>query len=299
VNEAILALALLQAVVSSSTGVSTVRSDGSTRTTVRNLNGREVPVETVQDTVVTNTPGLRVVERTIRRYDANGRPGPPEKQRIETRTGANESTEVTTTTWRGDLSGSLQLAERSLALTRKSGENADTSVTVERPTSDGRLEIHEKKEQSVRAVGQGRVAETSTTQRRDVNGRWIDVLRSTREETRSGQSTVENQAEYEAATSGQMRLVRQTVSRTTSSGSGASTTEIDVFEPAIPGRAPNPEDRPKLTRQQIVERSTVPGGTVETLSVRFVDPSSPGRLGPVRKVEETTCKGECQPAMMK
>lgn len=297
--EVILTLAFLQAVVQTSGGVSTIRTDGAVVQTVQNVNGREIPVQTVEEKVIAKGPGLEVIERTIRRFDANGRPGPPEKQRIESRTGPSDVTEVTTTVWRGDINSNLQLAERSLAVTRKSGENAETTVVVERPASDGRFEAFERKEQSRLATGKDRVFENSATQRRDVNGRWVDVARATREESRAGATTVENEAQYEAATTGGMRLVRQTVSRTTATPSGTSTTETDIYLPSLAGRAPAPGESPKLARQQIVEYTPTPGGAVETVSVRFVDPSSPGELGRASKVEEITCKGDCPPAIMR
>jgi hypothetical protein len=265
--------------------VATVRSDESTRQTVRNLDGREVPVETADEKVVSDAPGLRVVERTVRRYDPNGRPGPGEKIRIETRSGPNNSTEVVTTTWRGDINGNLHIAERSLAVTRQSGTgNTDTTVSMERPASDGRLELYERKEAIRRSPASDRIAESVRTERRDLNGRWVDVLRTTSEQTHAGPVIEEKREEYEAATTGQMRLVRQTVSRTTGSRTGSSITETDVFEPALAGRVSAAGGPLRLTRREITEHSRTAAGAVETVSVRFTDPSSPDRLLPPRKV---------------
>src|SRR3954464_6815004 len=64
-------------------GVSSVQSNGSRSQITRDVNGRTVPVETAEERVVSDSGSSRIIERTIKRYDANGNPGPPERVRIE------------------------------------------------------------------------------------------------------------------------------------------------------------------------------------------------------------------------
>ena len=49
----------------------------------RDINGRTVPVESTEERVLSDSGSSRVIERIIKRYDANGNPGPPERVRIE------------------------------------------------------------------------------------------------------------------------------------------------------------------------------------------------------------------------
>src|ERR1700688_3256292 len=54
-----------------------------TTETVQSINGRTVPLERVEDRVVSDDASGRVTERIIRRYDLTGNPIPPEKVVLE------------------------------------------------------------------------------------------------------------------------------------------------------------------------------------------------------------------------
>ena len=61
--------------------VITSKSGNDTQTTVtmQSINGRQVPLERVEEKVVREDASGRVVERLIRRYDPQGTPTPPER----------------------------------------------------------------------------------------------------------------------------------------------------------------------------------------------------------------------------
>ena len=246
---------------SAMSGARTTVSGASTATTVRNVNGREVPVETVEERVL----GEGIVERTIRRFDPNGRPGPAERVLIETHKAPDGAVEVRTTVHRGDINGNLSLIQRSTAVTR----GTETVETVERPGNSGGLELAERRETRRRPSG-----ETTVVQQPDVNGRLYESARTTVE--RSG--ATENRAEYEA-TNGRMQLVRQTVTR-----ADGERVEVDIYMPGLQGQ-------PQLSRQQIIEKTPSADGAATVTSVRLVDGS--GRLSPPRVVQETRCTGQC------
>jgi hypothetical protein len=178
---------------------------------------------------------------------------------------------VLTTVHRADLNGNLVLAERRTAVTRKSGDNADTVETVERPAVSGGLQVAERMETALRPSG-----ETTIIQRPDANGRLSETGRT----VVARDDSAENRAEYEA-TGGRMQLVRQTVTRTE-----RDRTETDIFTPGLTGQ-------PRLSHRQIVEKTRSASGVTSTLSVQLADGS--GRLAPPRVAEETTCSGECEP----
>src|SRR6476646_6357347 len=51
--------------------------------TARSINGRMVPIQSAEDRVLSQDPQNKVVERLVRKYDANGNPGLAMKTRIE------------------------------------------------------------------------------------------------------------------------------------------------------------------------------------------------------------------------
>ena len=93
----------------------------------------------------------------------------------------------------------------------------------------------------------------------------------------------ENIAEYENASTGEMRLMRQTTVRIDPAGAR----ELTVY-------VPNAEGKLTLFKQQVIEKKDTGDGTVETTTVRFALPSDPGKLGPARKAEEVVCTGDCK-----
>jgi hypothetical protein len=262
-------------------GVATTQSGGSQSKVTRNANGREVPVESVEERVISDAGGVKIVERSVKRYDANGVPGPPERIRIEERKESDGSLRISSTTLRGDINGAFQIAERSTTIARTSGGRTDTTTAIERPTLNGSMDVVERSEQST-VVSGPKTTENVTTLRRDSNGRLTEFAKKTKEVVASNGHLDENVAEYESAATGQMRLMRQTTAKVDPGG----TRQVNLF-------LPDAEGKPTLSQQQVIEKRETPNGTVETTTVRLASPNDPGKLGPARKVEETVCTGNC------
>jgi hypothetical protein len=255
---------------------------------VRNANGRTVPVSRVQDVVVSDSGGVKIIERIVQAFDPNGNSLPPEKVRIEVRMNPDGSEHTLTTIRRVDVNGNLQLTERRTQVARKAGTDSTVGIIVERPTPNAGFSVVEKIEQQERSAGAGRTSSSSTTWQRDPNGRLVEVLKRTAERTAEGDRTVENSADYESASAGQMRLIRQTVTRY-----DPARTEVEVFERAVAGRATSHDSTPQLTKRQVIERNTRPDGVTESISVQFPLANDPRRLTPLQKVEEIVCDGHC------
>jgi hypothetical protein len=266
--------------------------DGGTdrRETVRNINGQRVPIQTVDEKVVSESGGVRVVERTVKKFDASGNAGAPEKVRVEERKNSDGSTTTSTSVLRADINGNYAVAERAATVTRKSGNTTSSETTVERPTLNGSLELIEKKEDVVRELSPGNTERTSVRSARDTNGRFAEIGKEVVEVKKTGDSTVEKAAVYES-TNGQLELVRQKVSHSTKRGQDEDTV-VDVFVPNSPGQVGN--SKPQLAQRQVIERQKTAKGAVETISVqRAYGGADQSRLGPAQKVEETTCTGKC------
>jgi hypothetical protein len=263
------------------TGVGSVQSNGSRSQITRDVNGRTVPVETTEERVLSDSGSSKVIERIIKRYDANGNPGPPERVRIEETKEPDGSVRTATAISRGDVNGAFQMAERSIKVTKTLGNRIESTTLIERPTLNGSMATVERNEQAIVSSGP-KTTENVTIFRRDANGRMDEFARKTREAVTAGGQVTENTAEYESASIGQMKLMRQSTAKVDPTG----TREVYIY-------LPNPEGKLTLSQQQVIEKKETQAGVTETTVVRFALPSDPGKLGPSRKVEESVCTGSC------
>jgi hypothetical protein len=258
----------------------------------RSINGRVTPLERVEERVIEQDGSRRVIERFIRRYDPNGNPGQTEKIRIEERKTPDGVTATETLTWRADVNGRLQLAERARGETRPAGDAVSSDLSIERPTLNGAFETVEKRSATERKTAQG-VRQETVTWRRDAEGRFSEALRQVTERTGQDGRATENQAQYEAGPAGKLELTSQTVSRSVKNADGSERTELDVYRVWVPGR-PTAES-PRLIEQQLVERRPGADGTVvESVSVRRPAPDGSNPSGAYRKIGGRVCAGECK-----
>ncbi len=107
-----------------------------TTETLQSVNGRMVPLERVEERIVRDDASGRVVERLIRRYDPQGNPTQPVKETIDEQKRPDGSSTTQTTTYRGDVNGSMQLIEKTVTETRKSG-SSETQQREDEPARRG------------------------------------------------------------------------------------------------------------------------------------------------------------------
>jgi len=228
-------------------------------TTFTSINGRRAPLETVEDRVISSTPGARVVERTVIRYDPDGHPGPPEKIRIEETTNPDGSRTQRATTWRADLSGNMQTVERSVTESRSPGAS---QTVVEQPGLDGGMEVVKRSTRTER----GNTAETVTFNR-DPNGNFVPVRREVTTSSLAAGATVEETTVYTPADGGLEPAARQVV-RTVIRPSGLKLRDIEVYSKLGADVAAEP----RLQRRVREEETAAPGGVVlRTTSVRAAE----------------------------
>ena len=262
-------------------GVSSMQSGNSRSQVTRDSNGRKVPIETAEERLISDSGGVKILERIIKRYDPNGNPGPPERIRIEEYKESGGAIRTVTTVSRGDINGALQVAERATTITRSSGPRTESTTSLERPTLNGSMDLVEKNDRTIVTAG-AKTTENITTLRRDTNGKLSESAKMTREAVTSNGLTNENVAEYEAASTGQMRLMRQSTAQIEPTGTRQETIYL-----------PDAQGNMELWQQKVIQRKETSSGAVETTTVRFADANDPGKLGPARKVEETICTGDC------
>ena len=269
--------------VSSKEGSSSVQ-------TLTTLNGTVAPLEKVEEKVISKTETSKVVERIVIPYDTNGNPGQARKIVTSERKNPDGSTSVEISKYRADLNGSFALGEKELKLTRATG--AETSIyekTVVRATLNGE-EIVERQVGNVVATKTSS-KEDIAIERRDLNGSLQPAGRVVVEKLEKDGSVKETATMYEQ-NGIQQQLAKQTISETKKNKDGSSVTKVDVFGTSTPGRYDG--GGLQFREQQIIEK--VPGGSgalKEVFSIRRPTLDGGNVLGPVLKISERNCTGQC------
>jgi len=261
---------------------------------VQSINGRNVPLESVEERVISEGPGGRVVERLIRRYNDDGQPGLSERQRIEETKNPDGTTNVNASIYDSDLNGAMTLRERRISTASKSGEVLRTQTRIERPNVNGSADVAEMRVQVT--TGDEKNSHTDVTVlRRTINGGLAEAERQIiQSQVQNGDKTTTT-AEYNTSVTGRMDLTGQTVSRLTRHADGSEVQIVDVYGAVAPGRAINDNrSGPQLREQRIIETRVGPDKVVESFSVRRATLES-GDLGPAAKISETVCTGACLP----
>jgi hypothetical protein len=266
---------------------------GSRSETLQSINGRTVPLETAEEVVISDGPEGRVVERSVRKFDATGRPSASEKVVTQETKHPDGSSTISKTTYDSDLGGRFTLRERSTTETRKEGDRVSEETRTERPSLNGSLQLEERK--VAITTGDQTTSRTDMTVYRRAGGSSLVETERQSAETRSedGQTTTTT-LQYNTAATGRMEMTGQRVSRLTRSPDGSEVEVVDIYGSTAAGRASGGPAGPKLKEQQIIERTPGPNDSLsETFSVRRTELDSE-RLGPAQRISETTCTGSCK-----
>jgi hypothetical protein len=275
-------------------GGAVVSANGVTTDLRQSINGREVPLEQIQEKVLSQSGNTTVTERIVRHFGANGQVVQTERIVTEsTKTGDGESV-AHSTTYRSDISGNLNEAERKTVDTHKNGPITITDVAVEKKDLSGSFSVAEKRTATSEPISDGK-KQSEDVYLRDANGNLYEAQRSSTIETTSGNQTIRNTAVYEPTVdNGGLALTRQQVHKTIANADGSSSQEVEIFGRPSDGRAYQAGSPPALTEKRTIERQKGPGDAiVETQTVQLPNVNDPGKLDAGRKVSETICRGEC------
>jgi hypothetical protein len=268
-----------------------VAGAGRSEQLVLNMNGRVAPLEKVEEKVLSDNGRERVVEKTIRPFDPNGTPQPPQRVRITERKEADGAKSTETQVFQGNINGGFSLWERSQSTERTSNGRTTIETQVARPTLNGGLDTVEKRSSTILKTGE-KSNEDTLTYRRDASGTFYPAVRAVKETEKKDGRIVENTATYVSGDRRQLELAGQTVVETTLRADGSETKQVNVFGTGAPGRPAT--GQAVLREQQIIEKTKTAGGVVETLSIRRPAVDDSKVLGPLQKISEKVCTGPCQ-----
>ena len=259
----------------------------------RSINGGTVPVEQVEERVLREDASGKVTERTIRRFDPQGNPMPSVRETIEEQKRPDGSSTIQSTTYRGDINGNMQIAEKTTTDSHPTGSGESSETLVQRATADGLTTVEKRDEVLVKQPG-GYQSE-STTYRSDGNGGFYTAVRQNTEHTEQNSQSSDSSAEYERGPNGDLQLHSQTVTKTVTRPDGSKDAVVEIYGRNVPGTVSGSDSALKLQEQQVIATAPGPNNTVvQTLSVRRPSVSDPQTLGPARQISETVCQGDCK-----
>ena len=275
-------------------GMSTSSDDTKTEMS-QSVNGREVPLQRVEEHVLRKDASGKVTERVVKDYNRTGDLISTQRVVTEERALPGGGSSSVSTTYRTDVNGGEQKWERSTVETQVQGSVTRTNTVVERPSIDGGFQTAEKRASVSEKTGPTTTTSDSVYRRND-NGDFYEALRKTDVATVAGDKTTERKMQYEPDMNGQLELNSQSVADITKQPDGSELIKVDIYARSVPGVARESDhSAPQVQEQQIITRhKAADGSVVETLSVRRPTVNDPGRLGPLQQISETACRGKCE-----
>ncbi len=276
---------------------STSSSSDHTQTQIaQSLNGEQVPLEQHSARVISEDANGSVTENIVKRYDPSGQFVSIERTLTELHKTADGSSTVKSTTYKSDINGGEQLAERRTTETKVAGNTTTVNVAVDQPGPNGGFQTVEKRvDVTNTSLDKKSSTTTESIYRGDSYGEMREAVRKVISQTRSGDKVVEDTTDYEPGVeAGALQFQERRVSTTTAASNGSQSTVVDVYAPSADGHVQDPGAKPQLKQQQIITNLKNPdGSTVQTFSIREPDVSDATHLGPLRQITQTVCTGNC------
>jgi hypothetical protein len=257
------------------------------------INGNQVPLQKVEVRVLRKDARGSETETIIQKYDQTGHLISTDRVVTQKQNLPNGGSTERSTTYRTDVNGTEQEAQRSLTETTVVGSTTTQQTVVERPGINGSFSTAEKSTSVTTGTDTSKKT-TETVYRPDQNGDFKEALKQVKEETKSGNQTVVNTANYELGVTGNLQLYDQRVATTVQHPDGSESTQVDLYSQEVPGTVRDPGDKQRVKEQQLITRKKGADGSVTvTTSVRRPSLADPTKLGDPQQISQTVCKGKC------
>jgi hypothetical protein len=277
----------------SSTSVAKSTTDAEKTERIRSINGREVPVEQIETRVLRDDANGKVTETITRKFDATGRLSSRERVVAEEQKRSDGGSTVHAVVSRDDVNGHFVEAERRNTETRPQGSTTTTETVIERRGVNNAFEVASKRSLVTEKTPSGENVSESEF-RRSTTGQFYEAIHRVTERIKSGNQTTEESTEYQLGVTGKLELAGRTATVTSKGADGSEVSEVSLYARAAYGRVQEAGAPQQVKEQQVIQRVPGPGGEVlETVSVRRPSLADPNRLGELKKISETVCRGKC------
>ncbi len=274
-------------------------ADGSTRTVMAvNANGREVPSISIREKILSRGKKGEVTERTIQRYDDDGRPSSQEVSRIEKKRLPDGTTETVETQYRPDLNGRLQPAERSVSRTKTAAGVTTTTVTTHKPSINGGFRPFIEEQTVERKIG-ALSSRIEKTRKEGAGGGRLQLVEreETTKRTSGSVETSETNVYSRSGFSTRLDLTGKRVGRKESRADGSSSETIETYGKETASGATN-VNATRMQVQSVLNRETTvaaDGSTRERSVVQARDVADSSKMvqqGITERVSKPVAGGE-------
>jgi hypothetical protein len=216
------------------------RSVDKQRVEVPGPNGGYQPYsETEKETIQVNATTTRTVERSYR-WDGNGQRYLVQVTGEEAQSSASGDTQLVRTTSSSDANGNLQVTQREVANTRKTGPNAqETKTTFYTLDGNGRLSPSLQTQELRKRSDDHTVEVKKVTLGQDSSGSWkvSEVKEGTIKE--DGKNRTSEESVSRSDLNGRLSEVSRTVDKEIETAAGEKNKTIETYSENIPGLAPD------------------------------------------------------------
>jgi hypothetical protein len=246
----------------------------------------ETFLDVERESVKVDASTTRVIERRYG-HDVNGGRSLVQVSEEEIKQSPGGGENVVRTVSTPDMNGGMQVARREIEQTRPVAADArETTTTVLNPDINGGFTPSMRLQQREKLDAKGNVVEfrrsTSTPQ---ADGRWqVNEVREGSVRDQSGGQKTKEERLLRPDSEGKLAVVGRTVSTESKSASGEKRQSVEKFSANVPGTAPDPNTLHLEQRTTTVQKSTADGGTQTVQHVEERNSGVPGdSLGVTQK----------------
>jgi hypothetical protein len=241
----------------------------------RGADGDFEPYQDVEKTTVrVDSTTVRTTTRTFGR-DSDGAKTLVQVTEEEKHTRAGGDSSVVRSTSNPDANGNLQVVQREIAETKKTGKDTEeTKTTVMLPGADGALAPAMMAQERRQHGANDSVASQKTTLLPDLNGNWqvSEVKQATTKQDGKSRTTEERVSRLDA--DGKLGEVSRSVSKESES-SGAKSSTVENYSVDVPGAARDGSLH-LVERSTTTQRTSATGQQDTARQVEQPDPGDPG-----------------------
>jgi hypothetical protein len=229
--------------------------------------------DTEKETVQVDQTTTRTTVRTYT-WDANGQRKLAKVTEEEARTSASGDVQLISTTSSSDLNGNLQVVQREVADTKKTGPDAqETKTTVYLADGNGGFTTSRQTQELQKRSADQKVELKKTTLLPDGNGNWEVGEVTKRSVQEDGKKQITEEQVSRPDSDGRLSEFSRTVGEETETSSGERSNTVDTYSTIVPGVTG--DGRLHLNQRVTTVEKKDSGGKITEQRVEELNPGDP------------------------